>query len=218
MISAKSALLRLGLILGLVIVMSFLAFGQSGQGKAGGNPVPQIVEAPRVSSAGAELTGQPIDPKTYKIGPEDILFVEVWKEPDHSGTFMVRPDGKITLSLIGDLQAESLTPERLSAQITEALSQLLEHPQVTVRVVQVNSKKFRVTGQVNKPGSFPLVTPVHVFDAINDAGGFQEFANKKNIVILRANKPLKFNYNDFIKGKNPEQNILLENGDTIIVN
>ena len=182
-------------------------------------PGPQVFDAPRVTAAGTEPSAQPIDPKSYLIGPEDVLRIEVFRENDLSRPVNVRPDGKITLPLVGDLQAEGLTPERLTAQVKEALSQFENNPEVTISVLQVNSKSFTVTGKVNRSGRFPLVTPVRVFDALGLTGGFQDFANTKNITIVRGTQRLTFNYNDFVKGKKEalDQNIWLQNGDTILV-
>ena len=182
------------------------------------NQGPQVNETPR-TPAGSEPTAQPVDPKTYLIGPEDVLRIEVFRDAEMSRAEAVRPDGKITLPLVGDLQAEGLTPERLSVQIKEALSQFQISPQVTVSVMAVNSKSFTVAGKVNKVGRWPLVTPVHVFDAIGLAGGFQDFANQKEIIIVRGTDRLTFNYKDYVKGKKEalDHNILLKNGDTVLV-
>ncbi len=165
----------------------------------------------------AEAAPAAVDPKTYIIGAEDILLIRVWREPEHSGLVTVRPDGKITLPLIGDIQAAGLTPDKLDAAVTEALSKYINNPDVIVSVQAVRSKRYYVTGEVNRPGAFPLVTPLRVLEALTLAGGFRDFANKKNITILRGNQRFKFNYNDVVKGKNLAQNILLENGDYIIV-
>jgi polysaccharide biosynthesis/export protein len=190
--------------------------------QAGKNPpatLPQVVDAPRVTTAGTDTTALPVDPKTYLIGPEDVLHIEVFRDTDMTRTVAVRPDGKITMPLIKDLQAEGLTPERLGAQIKEALSQFNRDPEVTVTVMAVNSKSFTVSGKVNKVGRWPLVTPIRVFDAIGLAGGFQDFANEKDIQIVRGGDRLKFNYRDYLKGKKEalDQNVWLQNGDTIVV-
>jgi polysaccharide biosynthesis/export protein len=166
------------------------------------------------AAAGA---AEPVDPKSYKIGAEDVLQVRVWKEQEISGAYTVRPDGKITLPLVGDVQAATLTPEELTKSITTALDKYINDPEVTVAVAAVLSKKYYITGEVGRTGAFPLVTPTTVMEALTGAGGFKEFANTKKIVILRGTKRLKFNYKDFVKGKNLEQNIYLENGDYIIV-
>ena len=207
----------LAVVTALTLVSAGLAMGQ----KQPANPpaVTEKAEAPKVpSSVAADTTGLPIDPKSYVIGPEDIILIKVWREADFTGPKGVRPDGKITLPLVGDLQASGLTPDRLAVQLKQALSEYVKQPDVTVEVIQVNSKRYTVTGEVNRATAFPLVVAVHVFDAINIAGGFRDFANKKDILILRADgKRFHFNYQDYVKGKNLDKNILLENGDTVIV-
>lgn len=192
---------------------------RTGTSGAANAPVPTVNEAPKVpASVSADTTGLPIDPKTYLIGPEDILRITVWREPDFSGPKGVRPDGKITMSLIGDLQAAGLTPDALSAQLKKSLSEYLKTPDITVEVIQVNSKRFTVSGQVNRPGPYPLVTTVRVFDALNIAGGFRDFADEKHIVIISTDgKRTNFNFHDFVKGKNTDANIELKNGDTVYV-
>jgi polysaccharide export outer membrane protein len=191
-------------------------------GQAGKNAppnTPQVFDAPRVTTAGADSAAQPVNPQTYLIGPEDILRIEVFRDPDMSRMVNVRPDGKITLPLIGDLQAEGLTPERLGVQLKEALSQFNNNPEVTITVLAVNSKSFMVTGKVNRTGKFPLVMPIRIFDALGLTGGFQDFANTKKITIVRGADRLYFNYNDYVKGKKEalNQNIWIQSGDTILV-
>jgi polysaccharide export outer membrane protein len=175
---------------------------------------------PTASLADPEVkksAGAPVDPKSYVIGPEDVLAVRVWKEPEASGIVTVRPDGKITLALGGDVQAGGLTPEQLSRKITEALSNYINRPQVTVMVQAVFSKKYYISGEVNRPGAFPLVVPTTIVEALTQAGGFREFANQKKIVIMRGPKRFNFNYKDYIKGKGLDQNVQLESGDHIVV-
>jgi polysaccharide biosynthesis/export protein len=162
-------------------------------------------------------TAAPVDPKTYKIGAEDVLLIRVWREPDLSGPVAVRPDGKFTLPLVGEVMAADLTPEEVGSKITEELSKVMNRPQVIVSVQSVNSKKYYIAGEVNRPGVYPLAVPTTVLQALTGAGGFREFANLKNIVILRGEERIKFNYKDVIKGKNLKQNILVEPGDHIIV-
>ncbi|MCC6395141.1 MAG: polysaccharide biosynthesis/export family protein [Bryobacterales bacterium] len=159
----------------------------------------------------------PVDPKTYKLGPEDIIMIKVWREPDLSGPVFVRPDGKISMPLIGELQAAGQTPEQLGQDITNALSKVMNKPEVFIAVQQVNSKKYYIIGEVNRTGVFPLVTATTVLEAIGAAGGLKEFANGKKIVIARGSKRIKFNYKEVVDGKNLQQNITLENGDQIIV-
>jgi polysaccharide export outer membrane protein len=168
------------------------------------------------NSVGPENTGAPVDPKTYVIGPEDVLFISVFREQDLSGAVAVRPDGKITRPLIGDMQAGGLTPERLATQLKQAFSTYINSPDVQVTVAQVNSKRYTVAGEVMRPGVYPLVLPTKVFDALSTVG-FRDFANLKNIKIIRGQERLKFNYKEVLKGKHLEQNIFLEPGDTIYV-
>jgi polysaccharide export outer membrane protein len=161
----------------------------------------------------------PVDPKSYVIGAEDVLAVVVWHERDVSGAVSVRPDGKITLPLIGELQAAGQTPQELKTMVTEKLSQFLNRPEVMVSVQQVRSKKYYITGQAGRTGAFPLVVPTTVLEALSGAGGFQQWAKTKKIRILRdgGRTTLKFNYNQVINGKNLDQNVYLQNGDNIIV-
>jgi polysaccharide export outer membrane protein len=193
------------------------AWGQAGKNAPPNTP--QVFDAPRVTTAGADSAAQPVNPQTYLIGPEDILRIEVFRDNDMSRVVNVRPDGKITLPLIGDLQAEGLTPERLGVQLKEALSQFNNNPEVTITVLAVNSKSFMVTGKVNRAGKFNLVMPIRVFDALGLTGGFQDFANTKKITIVRGADRLYFNYNDYVKGKKEalNQNIWIQSGDTILV-
>ena len=156
-------------------------------------------------------------PDSYAIGPDDVLFIRVWGDAILTGYYPVSPDGKITLPLIKDIQAAGLTREELTRQLTEALSIKLVNPDVTTQLAQINSKKYYISGEVNRQGSFPLTAPITVFDALNGAGGFKEFARKDKVVIARGAKRIKFNYQEVLKGKRLEQNIILQNGDTIIV-
>ena len=180
-------------------------------------PKPTNPPAKPPSDAAAHAAGAPLDSKTYIIGAEDVLYLKVWNEAQLTGAIIVRPDGKISLPLVGELQAAGFTPEKLAADITEGLSKFLTHPDVTVAVQQVNSKKYFIMGEVQKTGAFPLVVPTTVLEALVQAGGFRDFAKQGSIIILRRGARLRFNYKSVIKGKNKEQNILLEPGDQIIV-
>jgi polysaccharide export outer membrane protein len=159
----------------------------------------------------------PVNSKTYVIGAEDVLSVKVWRDNDVSGQFLVRPDGRISVPLIGDVTASDRTPEQLEKDIAERLSKFIKDPQVNVGILAVGSKKYFILGEVNKPGAFPLVVPTNVLEALVNAGGFRDFANQTKILILRGNKVLTFNYKQVTRGKKPEQNVLLESGDKIIV-
>jgi polysaccharide biosynthesis/export protein len=202
----------------VLFLVSIPIWGQSGK-NAPKNDSPQVFDTTRTPVPGTEPVAQAVDPKSYLIGAEDILKIEVFRDPELSRLVNVRPDGKITLPLVNDLQAAGLTPERLTVQLKEALTQFMNNPEVTITVMAVNSKSFTVTGRVNRGGKFPLVTPIRVFDALGLAGGFQDFANTKKITIVRGGDRLTFNYNDYVKGKKEalDQNIWLQNGDTILV-
>jgi polysaccharide export outer membrane protein len=173
------------------------------------------------NAGGAAPTGMvvaaPVDPKTYKIGVEDVLNIVVWKEPELSSTVNVRPDGMVTANLIGEVPVVGLTPDQLKDKLRVEFGKLVLNPVVQVIVRDVRSRKYYINGNVNRTGSFPLVVPTTVLEALTIAGGLAEFADKKNIVIMRGDKRLKFNYKDVIKGKNMAQNVYLENGDFIIV-
>jgi polysaccharide export outer membrane protein len=160
-------------------------------------------------------------PDDYVIGPEDVLGVLFWREPDLSGDVTVRPDGKITLPLIGDVVATGLTPVALRDLLQKAGSRFLADANVTVVVRQINSRKVFITGQVIKSGAFPLGSSLNVLQLIALAGGVAEFAEGDKITILRNEHgrtvTLKFNYNDVSKGRNLEQNVQLRPGDTVVV-
>ena len=163
-----------------------------------------------------------VDPNSYKIGSEDVIRVVVWKEADLSFVASVRPDGKITAPLLGDLTATGQTPTSLAGILKEKLSELVNNPLVSVEVLQVRSKKYYITGQgVARTGMFPLVVPTTVLEALTMAGGLTEWADRKKIVIMRGEKRFRFNYDAAIKGnkgKKMDDNIQIENGDFIVVN
>ncbi len=182
-------------------------------------PKPQSPPPPIATASGKppESGAAAVDPNKYLIGPEDIIFIRVWREPDFTSPAAVRPDGKITMPLIGDVQAADQTPSQLTKAITELLGKYINNPDVNVIVTDVRSKKYYLDGEVNKPGTYLLVTPTTILEALSNAGGFRDFANTKKIRILRRGKILPFNYKDVSKGKNLDQNIYVESGDHIIV-
>jgi polysaccharide export outer membrane protein len=159
---------------------------------------------------------------SFVIGNDDLLAINVWKEPDLTRSIPVRLDGRISLPLVGELQAAGRTPLQLEQDISSKLRSYISEPEVTVIVQEMNSQKFNILGQVAKPGSYSLTAATTVLDAIAAAGGFRDFAKQKSIYILRQNPDggesrIAFNYKDVIKGKNPGQNIKLEPRDTIVV-
>lgn len=181
---------------------------------ATGTPAAPTNGAPAIP-AGAAL------PADYIIGPDDILTVIFWREKDLSGDVAVRPDGRISLPLLNDIDAAGLTPEQLRVRVTEAAEKLLEEPTVTVVVKAINSRRVFITGQVAKPGAYPLGGPMTIAQLITIAGGVAEYADSENITVLRTEKgkqvSIRFNYKDVKRGRKLEQNIELRPGDTVIV-
>jgi polysaccharide export outer membrane protein len=185
--------------------------------------VAKLVDPAPVQSASAvEVATTPHD-DSFVIGNDDVLSINVWKEPDVSrATIPVRSDGRISLPLAGEIQAAGLTPLGLERAIAAKLQSFISDPEVTVMVTQINSRKFNVLGQVTKPGAYPLTNSLTVLDAIALCGGFRDFAKKKAIYVLRQNSDgsqarIPFNYKEVLKGENPAQNIKLQPHDTIVV-
>jgi polysaccharide export outer membrane protein len=173
------------------------------------------------AAAVAPRATDPVVPAGYLIGTDDVLSIVFWKDKDMSAEAQVRPDGRIALPLINEVQAAGLTPEQLRERITEESKKFMEDASVTVVVRQINSRKAFITGEIYKPGTYPLTSPTTVMQLIAMAGGLREYANAKKIVIMRTEngKPtsLPFNYKDIVEGKNLQQNIELKPGDTVIV-
>jgi len=158
---------------------------------------------------------------SYIIGPQDVLEIQVWKEPDFSRQALVRPDGKITLPLMGDIQASGMNSMDLKDLLTEKLKGFVDNPEVTVIVLESHSKNFYIIGRINRPGTYPLGSDMTVLQALSVAGGLGEWADKDSIRIIRRTggkeEILPFDYDKVTSGKKLEQNILLEPNDTIIV-
>lgn len=167
-------------------------------------------------------TSQAQTDRSFVIGPDDVLGIDVWKEPEVSRVVTVRSDGKISLPLIGELQAEGKTPKQLEDEIRTKLASFIADPEVTLIVQEVRSRKFNVLGQVQHPGSYVLTSSTTVLDAIALAGGFRDFAKQKAIYVLRKNADgsetrIPFNYQEVIKGDAQKQNVKLANHDTVVV-
>lgn len=165
---------------------------------------------------------QPSVPSDYIIGAEDVLMVNVWREPEMSREVPVRPDGKISLPLLGEFMAAGKTPVELQNDLKKKLETVVTNPEVTVIVKDIRSQKFSILGEVSKPGSYPLTKPMSVLDAIAMAGGFKDFANPKKMYILRrtadgGSQRIPFDYNRMLKGDNRQRIIELESRDTIVV-
>jgi len=171
--------------------------------------------------AGVDIPAGVVPPADYIIGPEDVLAVLFWREKEMSSDVVVRPDGMISLPLLNDVHASGLTPDQLRLHLTEAAAKFVTDPTVSIVVKAINSRKVYITGMVGKPGPYPLTGPTTVMQMLATAGGVHEFADTKNITILRTENgrqiALRFNYKDVSRRKNLEQNIELKPGDTIIV-
>jgi polysaccharide export outer membrane protein len=181
-------------------------------------PAPQSLPA---AAAAAPRTADLAVPPGYVIGADDLLSIVYWKDKDMSADAKVRPDGRIALPLLNEVQAAGLTPEELQKKLTEESKKYMEDANITVVVREINSRKAFITGLVHKPGPYPLTSPTTVLQLIAQAGGLQEYANAKKIIIMRTDNGkqigLPFNYKDVASGKNLKQNIELKPGDTVVV-
>jgi len=157
----------------------------------------------------------------YVIQANDVLEIFVWKEPELTRKVLVRPDGRISFPLVQDLQAAGISPAELKEKIQDRLKEYLTAPNVTVIVEAIQSYRIYVVGKVQKPGALAIEKPITVLQALALAGGFQDFAKESEITILRSYGKetivFDFNYRDVIKGRLPEQNILLRSGDVVVV-
>ena len=186
-------------------------------------PAPAEKNAPGETRGTAAQASEKVhSDDSYVIGPNDVLAINVWKEPDVSRSVPVRSDGKISLPLAGELQAGGQTPRQLEQEITKRLQSYISDPEVTVMVSESKSQKINVLGMVARPGTYLLAGSTTVLDAIAMTGGFKDFAKQKAIYVLRPNadgtqKRFAFNYKEVIKGKSLEQNIRLLPGDTVII-
>ena len=182
------------------------------------------VQGQQAPGAGVVTPAAPVGaalPAGYVIGPEDVLAVVFWREKDWSADVVVRPDGKISLPVLKDVTASGLTPQQLAESVASAAAKYIRDTDVTVIVKEVRSRKVFVVGEVAKPGSFQLGSDMTVLQALAEAGGLLEYANRKRIVIVRSEngreRRFTFNYNEVVDGKRPAQNIKLQPGDTVLV-
>ena len=160
-------------------------------------------------------------PEDYVIGADDVLTVMFWRDKDMSADAIVRPDGKITLPLINEVQAAGLTPDQLRERIVVEAGRFVEDPSPSVIVKTINSRKVFITGEVEKPGPYPLTAPTTVLQLIATAGGLREYAHKQDLVIMRMDSgrqiTFPFDYASVAKRKKLHQNIFLKPGDTVVV-
>ncbi len=215
------------LLAGLALVFPTLAQGQGsawessskkGKGKGGATVVAkEIAPGPAPTTASVPL----VNPNEYIVGEADILHISVWKEPELSQNVVVRPDGKVSLPLMNEMKVSGLTPSQIQSMLTSRLKAYIVDPQVTVTVNDVRSKNAYITGEVTRPGAYPLLMPTNVLQLIARAGGFTPFATRRGIFVLREvngkQTRLAFPYKDVIRGHKDDQNIELRPGDTVVV-
>jgi polysaccharide export outer membrane protein len=199
-----------------LILISSIALAQDAPARSAANSASDKSASDKSTSPASNA---PAD-ATYVIGPEDTLHIAVWKENDLTATLPVRPDGKISLPLLNDVQASGLTPQQLADSVTEKLRKYIADPRVTVVVTAINSKRIYLTGEVSHPGAMPMLPNMTVLQALA-SGGLSQFANTKRIYVLRTEngkqQKLPVNYRKLVKGEQIEQNYVLQPGDTIVV-
>jgi polysaccharide biosynthesis/export protein len=195
----------------MMIPILLLAQGAHGQ--------QQSSVSPPVSERPGSRPPADVAPNDYKIGPQDILRIDVWKEPEISRSVPVRPDGKISLPLLSDVQAAGLTAVQLAKNIRDGLTRFITSPQVTVIITEINSRRVYCNGEVTRPGAMALLPDMTALQALSSCGGFTQFARVKDIYILRTEHGQQvqhpFNYKDVVKGKSPD--VSLQPGDIIVV-
>lgn len=199
-----------GLIgIGVLLIFSSVAFAQAEKTEK---------ELLSKKQAQAEV---PADSATYIIGAEDVLYIHIWKEEHLSRTVPVRRDGIISLPLIDEIKVEGLTPLQLKERLADRFKEFIENPSITVMVMEANSFKVYISGQIRNPGVYRLRSETTLLQIISMAGGFTDWANQKKILILRREngkeRRIFVNYKKIVKGEDPNSNIILKAGDTIIV-
>jgi len=216
-------------ITAILTLLALLSIGVLAQSDSGAKPVAPAAPAADRQADDKQAGEKPGEgsrsahsDSSYVIGANDVLAINVWKEPEVSRSVPVRSDGKISLPLVGELQAGGQTPRQLEQEITKRLQSYISEPEVTVIVTDSKSQKVNILGMVARPGAYLLTSSTTVLDAIAMAGGFKDFAKQKSIYVLRqapdgTQKRIPFNYKDVIKGKNPEENVRLQAGDTVVV-
>jgi polysaccharide biosynthesis/export protein len=216
-VEKKMSLKKLAILIGCLIgLMGILASAQQQTAaalRAGENA------ADTNSAAKSKLPD--VKPDEYSVGESDVIRVNVWKEPEVSQTVVVRTDGSISMPLINEVKVAGMTPLTIQQVIADKLKAYLTNPQVTVTVMEIHSKHAFITGEVARPGGYPLNTETTVLQLIAQAGGFTPFAKKGDIVVLRSTngkqQRMKFKYKEVISGKKTDQNISLRPGDTVVV-
>jgi polysaccharide export outer membrane protein len=209
-----------------VPVIALIGSGAAQGGQAAPpKPVAVPATAPRTSApattAPAAAGSEVATPSDYAIGAGDVLGIVFWREPDMSTEVTVRPDGRISVPLLNDIVVTGLTPDQLRQKLATDAQRFVQDPNVTVVVKQINSRRVFITGQVAKPGPYPLIASMNVLQLISSAGGLLEYADEKEIVVMRIEDGkttnYRFNYKEVVHRKNLKQNIDLKPGDTVIV-
>lgn len=209
------------LVIAAVVLFSIAAVGGRGQTNSS-RPAKVLPQSTAANSSSTSTSGSANTNSSYIIGPGDLLAINVLHEPEVSQKVPVRMDGKISMPLIGEIQAGGMKPDNLQATIAAKLHDYIKDAEVTVVVEEIKSRQFSVMGEVEHPGSFPLAKPTTVLDGLAQAGGFRDFAKVSKIRVLRKTPEgktitLPFNYKEVSKGKSESQNFELQAGDTIIV-
>jgi polysaccharide export outer membrane protein len=210
------------LLIVTMTVPTISTYGQSASIKASDNRIELTKDRTAPSSAAVDTAVKAAtDDPNYIIGPQDELLVSVWKEPEISRSVPVRPDGKISLALLNDVQATGLTPMQLGSAITEKLKNFISEPQVTVIVLTINSQRIFIVGEVARAGIYTLAPNMTALEAISTAGGFSPFAKRTKVFILRKENgtvaTIPFNYKQAVRSHRPELDIVLKPGDRIVV-
>lgn len=207
----------------VLLVVCCAVGGQAQNGVEAGRSDVTVSRVSPTDPLTASLPTRGIDqPRDYKIGKDDLLTINVWHEPDLSRTVAVRPDGKITVPLVGDLQAVGKTAAQLQEELRNGLEKYVKDPAVTVMIAEIRSQRINVVGQVGHPGVFPLTESMGVVDALAQAGGLREFAKANHIYVLRPSGGgqsvrLDLHYNDVLRGRKNAKDILLQAHDTVVV-
>jgi len=200
-----------GLLVALLLLAASACFSQ-------GTPTDKPLAATRSTSA-PDLKGAPEAGSAYKIGVGDVLHITVWEEPQFTEVAVVRPDGMISLPLVSEVPVAGMTPESAETALTARLEKYVHKPRVTVTVQDIRSRMVYVTGEVQRPGAYPLIDTMTVVQLIARSGGPTDFAKKNKVYVLRAGNSAKINvdYRKVLKGQSPEQNVELAPGDTVVV-
>lgn len=195
----------------LLLAVSIASFAQGvALDKSSANP--KTADVPELKAAG---TANP----SYKIGVGDVLHIAVWEEPQFTELAVVRPDGMISIPLVSEVAVSGLTPELAEAALTARLEKFVHKPRVTVVVQEIHSRMVYITGEVQRPGAYPLIDTMNVVQLVSRSGGLTDFAKSKQVYVLRAGSGarIKVDYRKLLKGQSPEMNLALVPGDTVVV-